>query len=177
MLSIRELQKEDVDLLADYWFTAEPEFLRGMGVDLAKMPDREGFTQMLLEQLDTPLSQRRSYALAWLADGQPIGHTNTNPTFFGDYAHMHLHIWDKQYRGKGLGAQLVKLALPHFFDKLQLKKLISEPYALNPAPNKTLESVGFELEKEYTTTPGSINFEQPVKRWVMTKERYRQLPN
>lgn len=177
MLSVREIQKEDIDLLADYWFRAKPEFLRSMGVDLTKMPDREGFIQMLLEQLDTPLAQRRSYALAWLADGQPIGHTNTNPTFFGDYAHLHLHIWDEKYRKKGLGVQLVKMALPFFFEKLQLERLISEPYALNNGPNRTLERVGFELEKEYTTTPGFINFEQPVKRWVMTKENYERVFN
>lgn len=175
MLSIRELQTEDIPLLAGYWFTAGPEFLKGMGVDVKKMPDKAGFVQMLQEQLETPLAQRRSFALIWLADNQPIGHTNTNPTFFGDYAHMHLHIWDAQFRRKGLGVELVKMALPHFFEKLQLNKLVCEPYALNPAPNKTLEKVGFELEKEYITMPGSINFEQPVKRWVLTRERYRQM--
>jgi RimJ/RimL family protein N-acetyltransferase len=67
------------------------------------------------------------------------------------------------------------MTLPYFFDSLQIKRLYSEPYALNEAPNKTLERAGFELEKEYITTPGSLNFEQPVKRWVMTKERFAAL--
>ena len=44
---------------------------------------------------------------------------------------------------------------------------------MNPAPNKTLARVGFEFVKEYVTVPGSINFEQPVNRWEMTREKYK----
>jgi RimJ/RimL family protein N-acetyltransferase len=104
-----------------------------------------------------------------------MGHCNTNPTFFGNDAYMHLHLWNTDARQKGAGTTLVKMTLPYFFEKLQLKKLYSEPYALNPAPNKTLEKVGFELIKEYITTPGTINFEQPVKRWELSYERYKAL--
>ncbi|MCB0572293.1 MAG: GNAT family N-acetyltransferase [Phaeodactylibacter sp.] len=173
MLSVRPLQQNDIQMLADYWFTAEPEFLTGMGVDLEKMISRDSFTAMLEEQLNKPMEEKRSYAIIWLEHGRPIGHCNTNPTFFGDYAHMHLHLWGRQDRKKGLGASLVKMTLPHFFDSLQLRRLVCEPYALNPAPNRTLEKLGFVLEKEYVTTPGFINFEQPVKRWVLTAEQFR----
>ena len=41
MLSVRPLQASDLDLLIQYWMNAEPAFLQGMGVDLAKMPARE----------------------------------------------------------------------------------------------------------------------------------------
>ena len=71
-----------------------------------------------------------------------------------------------------MGLELVKLTLPHFFEKLKLRKLYCEPYALNPAPNKTLARAGFELMKEYTTTPGPLNFEQPVKLWQMTRKQF-----
>ena len=64
------------------------------------------------------------------------------------------------------------MTIPCYFKNLQLKKLICEPYALNPAPHKTLEKLGFQFEKEYVTVPGSINFEQPVKRWVLSFESY-----
>ena len=75
-------------------------------------------------------------------------------------------------RKKGMGAQLLEMTIKLFFENLKLKKLCCEPYALNPAPNKTLEKVGFSFVKEYITVPGSINFEQPVKRWEMTREAY-----
>jgi hypothetical protein len=58
---------------------------------------------------------------------------------------------------------------------IPLKKLFCEPYALNPAPNKTLEKIGFEFVKEYITTPGWINFEQPVKLWMMDFEKFKTL--
>jgi RimJ/RimL family protein N-acetyltransferase len=67
------------------------------------------------------------------------------------------------------------MTLPLFFERLQLKKLYCEPYALNSAPNKSLEKVGFEFIKEYITIPGSLNFEQPVKRWELSYEKFQLL--
>ena len=130
---------------------------------------------MLLRQLSTPLDQKLSYCIIWELDNKPIGHSNTNPTIFGEEAFMHLHIWDPVSRKKGLGSELIKRTLPYFFKNLKLKRLYSEPYALNPAPNKALEKAGFELEKEYVTIPGYLNFEQPVKRWVLTQEKFMEL--
>jgi len=86
---------------------------------------------------------------------------------------MHLHLWNKDVRKKGYGTRFVKLSLPYFFGNYQLKKLFCEPYALNPAPNKTLEKAGFEFIKEYTTIPGFINFEQPVCLWEMRFEKFK----
>ena len=174
-LSVREAQLSDIPALADYWQNADPGFLTGMGVDLNKMPPREQFTQWLAMHMSTPLEQRVSYCVIWEIDGRPVGHSNTNPTKFGEEAFMHLHLWNATTRKKGLGTEFVKHTLPFYFEKLQLKRLYSEPYALNPAPNKTFEKLGFELVKEYITTPGFLNFEQPVKRWMLTCERFMEL--
>lgn len=173
-LTVRELQETDIDFIASYWMQAEPAALLAMGADQNKMPSRDQFIHMLQGQLKLPLEQKRSYCLIWEANGSPIGHCNTNPTVFGEEAFMHLHLWHKEVRNRNLGTRLVQLSLRHFFEKLQLKRLFSEPYALNPAPNKTLEKAGFRLEKEYVTTPGSLNFEQPVKRWILTREDFTE---
>lgn len=175
MLSVRELKQSDIPLLLNYWFNADEDFVKGMGVDVKKMPTREQFQQMLTDQLNTPVEQRRSYCIVWLDNGVPVGHSNTNPTTFGEEAKMHLHLWEPAKRTKGMGTQLLKLTLPHFFNNLQLKTLWCEPYALNPAPNRTLEKVGFEFVKEYITVPGFINFEQPVKQWKITAEQFKDL--
>ena len=82
---------------------------------------------------------------------------------------MHLHLWDSTLRRKGIGTELVKKSVAVFFEKLKLERLICEPYALNPAPTKTLERVGFTFEKEYETTPGSLSFRQKVNRWKLDK--------
>jgi RimJ/RimL family protein N-acetyltransferase len=175
MLSTRELRNSDIPALLQYWFPAEHSFLTAMGVDINKIPTPDQFAIMLEEQIATPIEQRRSYCIIWEIDGKPIGHCNTNPTTFGEEAKMHLHLWHSGERRKGIGTALVKMTLPCFFHDLQLKTLWCEPYALNPAPNKTLEKVGFELVKEYITVPGFINFEQPVKQWKMTSENFSKL--
>ena len=176
MLSVREMTLTDVDAVVNYWHQHNEAFLAAMGVDVEKLPSKEQLTLMLSEHLSTPLEKRKSYCLIWELDNKPIGHCNTNPTLFGEEACMHLHIWKKEARKQGLGTAFVKLSLPWFFKNLRLKKLFCQPYVLNDAPNKTLEKAGFEFIKEYVTIPGFLNFEQRVKQWQFTREKFERLP-
>jgi len=173
--SVREMQLNDIQKIADYWLLSSKEHMVAMGVDLAKLPGREGLTQMLTTQIGLPIEERQSFALIWEVDGEAIGHNNVNGISFGESATMHLHIWQPEWRRRGLGAQLLRKSIPQFFENLQLKALICEPYAKNPAPNRTLEKLGFELEKTYVTTPGSLNFEQEVNRWKLDKDTFGSL--
>jgi [ribosomal protein S5]-alanine N-acetyltransferase len=175
MLSVRELQLKDIEPLCNYWFKASEQHLLAMGVDIKKLPSREVFTLMLNEQLNTPIEQKKAYCIIWQNDGKAIGHSNTNPTKYGEEATMHLHLWENGTRKKGMGTELLKMTLKRFFEDLKLKKINCEPYALNPAPNKTLEKAGFTFIKEYLTIPGSLNFEQPVRRWELTREAFFDL--
>ena len=175
MLSVREMTLTDVAAIVNYWHECDHHFLISMGVDVAKLPTREVLTHILTEHLNTPLEKRRSYCLIWELNGEPVGHCNTNPTTFGEEAFMHLHIWNINARQRALGTEFVKMSLPYFFKNLQLKKLFCQPYALNDAPNKTLAKAGFEFVKEYLTVPGFLNFEQPVKQWQLTREKFEQL--
>lgn len=175
ILSVREIQAQDIPSLVHYWMSATPEFLTGMGVDLAKMPTEAFFTNMLEEQIRQTPKEKQSYCIIWLADGKAIGHSNINKITWAEEASMHLHIWDAATRKKGFGQELIRMTLPFFFRTYELKKVYSEPYALNPAPNKTLEKAGFTFVKKYMTTPGWINFEQEVNRWEMTREQFEAL--
>jgi len=69
---------------------------------------------------------------------------------------------------KGLGVDRKKL--PSESTWFELRELFCEPYALNPAPNEAQPRVGFHLVKSYETTPGWINFRQPVNLWVLNRE-------
>jgi RimJ/RimL family protein N-acetyltransferase len=175
MLSVREITEQDIELLADYWFTADDAFLLGMGVDLAKMPTREAFTKRLGEQIGTPYKERKAYCIIWLLEGKPLGHNNVNEIVFGQKAHVHLHMWKADVRQKGLGPQFMKMALPFYFENLKLKVLYCEPSATNPAPNKALPKVGFEFVKEYKSVPSDICSEQLIRQWQMTYEKYKSL--
>ncbi len=174
-LSVREIEIQDIALVTSYWRNADKLHLENMGVDINKLPTEEQFTTYLKAQCEAPIEQKESYCIIWQKNNVPVGHSNTRPTFFGKEAFMHLHLWDKGTRARGMGYELVKLTLPYFFENLKLKGLFCEPYALNTAPNRTIEKVGFEFINEYNTTPGSFNFEQPVKRWHLSYEKYRQL--
>jgi RimJ/RimL family protein N-acetyltransferase len=169
-LSVREMQEKDIDLIIHYWLNSSPAFLEGMGVDRSKMPGKDEWIVLLSQQLQQSYKEKKSYCIIWLVDDKAVGHCNVNKIIFGEEAYMHLHIWNDNIRKKGSGSSLVKMTLPYFFKNLDLKKIYCEPYALNPAPNKTLEKLGFSFEKEYVTVPGFLNFEQPVRRWVLTRE-------
>jgi len=171
-LAVREIQKKDIDLIADYWLKSESDFLIQMGVDLNKIPTRVDLRLMLTEQINTSLLDKNSYALIWEFYDKQIGHTNVNNIEYGKIATMHLHLWNSTTRNKGIGTELIRMSLPFYFKRLKIKKLICEPYALNSAPNKTLKKVGFKFVKKYLTTPGALNFEQVVNRWELTQERF-----
>ena len=172
---VREINKHDVELLADYWFKSDFEHLNRMGADKEKLPPRTRMIEMLFEQIYLPLKDKTSYALIWELDGKQIGHSNVNNIIYGVEATMHLHLWKSDNRKRGLGTKLVKKSLHYYFNNLKLSKIICEPYALNQAPNKTLQKLGFDFIKRYLTIPGSINFEQQVNRWELTKDKYEEI--
>ncbi|HTF03597.1 MAG TPA: GNAT family protein [Bacteroidia bacterium] len=170
-LSVREITQSDIPFLCKYWLNSDHDFMRGMGVDISKIPTHEAFTAMLTEQLTQSYEEKKTYCMIWEVDGVPVGHSNVNKIIFGKEAFMHLHIWQNGGRKKGTGTAFVKMTIPWFFKNLRLEKLYCEPYSLNPAPNRTLEKVGFTFVKSYTCIPGWLNFEQEVNLWEIAAEQ------
>ena len=173
-ISTRPVIESDIPYLINYWLSADEVFLRGMGADISKLPSAKEWENMLLEQIQTPIEQKKSYCITWLYNNKPVGHSNVNKIIFGQEAFMHLHLWEQINRRKGLGTAFVRKTIPWFFSNLKLKTLYCEPFALNTAPNRTLEHAGFRFVKEYITTPGWINFEQPVNLWEMNFDDYKK---
>lgn len=145
-----------------------------MGVEASKLPRVDEWRQILLEDFERPLEDRNFYYVIWEIDGIPVGHSNINKIVYGQEAYVHLHLWRPERRRNGNGTFFIQESISCYFEKFRLQKLFCEPYALNPAPNRTLPKVGFELVKTYETTPGWINFYQPVNRWVLTQEKWWQ---
>lgn len=168
-LQVREMQHSDAALLIQYWLNADAAYLHTMGVDVKKMLTAPKWTTLLIEALTQPYSEKKACYIIWLLNGRPIGHCNVNKIIFGEEAYMHLHIWYAHERKLGLGTRFIKLSLPYFIDHLQLKKICCQPYALNVSPNKTLEKAGFTFIKHFITTPGMLNFEQPVNHWEVKR--------
>jgi len=174
-LSVRELELQDIDLFAAYWLNSDESYLANMGVDIKKLPTKDEFLSYWKSQLEIPLEDRLSYCIIWQKNNIPIGHSSTRPTYFGKEAHMHLHLWNNHEREKGMGYEFVKLTIPLFFERLRLNDIYCEPYALNPAPNGLLKKAGFDFVKEYMTVPGPSNFQQQVKLWHLSRQKFVHL--
>jgi len=160
----------DYESMLDYFLGAEEPFLRGMGVDPQRLPPRGAWLERLLPDLGRADSHKQTFYLGWDDEGRRIGHCNLNQLVYGDCAHVHLHLWDAGARRAGLGTELLRRSLPVFFQRFALQRLYCEPYAANPGPNRVLTKLGFRLLKRYRTTPGLINFEQEVNRYVLDRQ-------
>jgi RimJ/RimL family protein N-acetyltransferase len=170
VLSARELIESDIENIVDYFLNADTDFLRHMGADRQKLPERRPWIHLIQGEYGKPYEEKEFYYIIWLLDGQPVGHSNINNIQFGKSATMHLHLWDNDSRRKGLAAEFLKLSIQYYFKNFRLQKLICEIRAENTAPLKVLTKNGFHLKRTYDTTPGWINFLQTVNRYELAKE-------
>ena len=174
-LSVRVAEENDFNNMVDYFLKADNQFLQGMGVDPEKLPKRGEWLTLLLDDHKKDIENKGFYYIIWLLENMPVGHSNINKIIFGKEAYMHLHFWRSDKRQKGFGFEFMKLCIPYYFNSFKLKKIYCEPYALNPGPNKILKKLGFDFIKQYETTPGRINFYQPVNRWCLDIDIYKLL--
>ena len=172
--NIREFEVDDIDLMINYFLEADHDFLIGMGAEPDKLPPAAEWRKILLDDFERPLEHKKFYYIIWEVDDVPVGHSNINKIIYDQEAYMHLHLWQSEKRRNGQGTFFIKGSISRYFEKFHLQNLFCEPYALNPAPNKTLPKAGFELVKTYETTPGWINFNQSVNRWVLSKDKWLQ---
>jgi Acetyltransferase (GNAT) domain len=161
--------RTDYERVLDYFLCADEPFLRGMGVDPKRLPHRDVWLDLLLPDLTRPDSQKQTFYLGWDYNGARVGHCNVNQLIYGEQAIVHLHLWDRAVRRRGLGTEFFRQSVPVFFERFALQRLYCEPYADNPGPNRVVSKAGFRFIKRYRTAPGLISFEQDVNRYVLDK--------
>lgn len=162
--------------MLDYFYKADDSFLRGMGVDRSNLPERDKWLDALLADHEKPDSERNRFYLVWIFRGRRIGHSSINKIVVGTEAFMHLHLWDPRLRRAGLGTEFVRESANFYFERFDLKKLLCEPSADNPAPNRVLEKLGFAFIRRYRTIPGVIAYEQDVNRYELLRPSERLQP-
>lgn len=161
--------REEYELMLDYFYNADDSFLRGMGVDRLKLPKREKWLDALLADHEKPDGGRDRFYLVWIYQGRRVGHSSINKIVPGAEAFIHLHLWDSQLRRAGLGTEFVRRSADFYFERFNLQKLVCEPRAENPAPNRVLEKLGFTFIRRYRTIPGVIAYEQDVNRYELKR--------
>lgn len=155
--------------MIDYFVDADDAFLRGMGVERALVPSKEDWLRSVLADHERADDEKDRLYVGWFYRGLQIGHSSVNRIKVGEEAFFHLHLWRPDLRTAGFGAHLCRRSIEIYFDRLRLKRLWCEPYAENPAPNRTLPKLGFQFIKRYRTVPGTINFEQDVNLYCLTR--------
>lgn len=175
LLSVREITSNDVESVVNYWKQAPLAYLENMGIDTSDLSRFDGMAAGIKAELAVDYPQKKTLHLIAELSGQAVGHTYVNNVCFGGTAFVHLHLWRSTPKGEGIGSRMVAAGIPLFFESLALKHLVCEPAAANPAPNRTMERLGFDLEKTYETIPAGWNFTLEVNRWVLSRERCREL--
>ena len=160
--------------MIDYFVGADPAFLRGMGVDPARLPVRAAWLASVLADHERPDSQRARIYLAWLVDGVLAGHSSASHIEVGVQAHVHLHLWQRDLRRSGRGTLLFARSIEHYFERLGLARVVCEPSAANPGPNRTLARLGFRCVRTYRTVPTNMALEQDVSRYEITRAEWAQ---
>ena len=163
------LSREEYELMLDYFYKADDSFLRGMGVDRLKLPNRDEWLDALLVDHERPDDERERFYLLWIFAGEKVGHSSINKIVCGTQSFIHLHLWKAQLRRAGLGTEFVRRSANFYFERFNLQKVVCEPLADNPAPNRVLEKLGFTFVSRYRTTPGVIAYEQDVNRYELTR--------
>ena len=166
---VRPMRIEEVDLRIDYFHDATDDYLLQLGVDRALLPSRAAWRAHYEEDFARPVAERDSYNLLWELDGRPVGFSSTDKIEFGEQAFMHLHIVEEPNRRRGLGTEFVRLSVEEYFRTLELRRLFCQPNAYNVAPNRALQRAGFTYVLTAEMQPSTINFVQPITRWVIER--------
>lgn len=166
---VRPMRLEEADFRIDYFHDASDEYLRKLGVDRALLPTREAWIAYYEKDFARPLAERETYNLVWELDGRPVGFSSADHIEFGEQAFMHLHIVREPHRRRGLGTEFVRRSVDEYFRALELRRLFCQPNAYNVAPNRTLQRVGFRYVFTAEMQPSTINFLQPITRWMIER--------
>ncbi len=158
--------RAEYERMVDYFVNGTDAFLLGMGVDRARLPARDAWVEAAARDHDRPLHEKERAYLAWVLDGEAIGHSSINQIVVGEHAFIHLHLWTPQRRRAGLGTTFFRMCAERFARDFGFARLYCEPYAENPAPNRVVPKAGFRFLERRRCVPGPINFEQDVNRYV-----------
>jgi len=167
--------REEYEAMVDYFLQGGDAFLEGMGVDVAKLPSRRDWVRAALEDHARGDEEKERFYVAWVADGEVVGHSSISHIVHGESAHFHMHMWRSALRGSGLGPDFLRRSIDLYFERFALRTLACEPFADNPGPNKVCRRLGFRRVRRYRTVPTGISSEQDVQRYELAREEWRTL--
>ncbi|NKB88958.1 MAG: GNAT family N-acetyltransferase [Acidobacteria bacterium] len=175
-LQVRPFEtKRELEAMIDYFLETSDADLVRMGIDLDLVPTREEWLSAVVGDADLPDTEANRFYVGWHLDGRLVGHSSISHIVHGETAHCHLHLWEADLRGAGIGPRFLARSVDTYFDRFDLKLLASEPHAHNPAPNAALPKLGFRLVRRYRTRATSMSGEIEVSRYEITRDEWAAL--
>jgi RimJ/RimL family protein N-acetyltransferase len=169
-LTVRPLVPKDFNGFINYWLGLSQAEIACMGVAIDRMPSATQMRRDLEAMLAAPKDAARSFVLAWCINGEAIGHSSLKGIVPGGFGNVHLHMWRADLRGKGYGPRLFCLAAVDFYDRFKLKRMICEPKADNPSPNRLLQRIGFPLISTRVGTSSELSVICKLNRYDIVRE-------
>ena len=174
-LTVRPLASEDFHGYIAYFTHPSEADAERMGLAVDRVPSAARLRSDLEKMIATPVDRLRSFVLAWCVDGETAGHSSLKDIVPGEIGSMHLHMWRADLRGKGYGPRLFCLSALDFYERFNLKRIICEPKADNPIPNRVLQKIGFPLVLTHVGASSELAFVCELNRYEILRdiaERY-----
>lgn len=153
-LVLRGFSAEDVVKVVDYWHSATPEFLDGMGADPAKLSTREATTNKFRTAVHGTVPRTHVGMTAEL-DGRFVAYSNAYIDDAG-VAYPHVHVLDPTLRSRGVISLLFKHALDVYFKHFELPKLMLLTSPGNVGINTLLQKFGLQPRTEHIEKPSGM---------------------
>src|ERR1700758_80977 len=177
-LTVRPLASEDLDGYIAYFTRPSKADAERMGLAIDRVPSATRLRSELEAIITAPLDRLRTFVLAWCLDGKTIGHSSLKDIVPGDFGSIHLHMWRADLRGKGYGPRLLCLAVLDFYKRFKLQRIICEPKADNPMPNRMLQKIGFPLLLTRVGVSSELSIVCKLNRYEISRdiaERYLRM--
>lgn len=157
-VQMRDMTKDDIPHILDYWFNSPPSFIDGMGIDLQKLPERSDLGGILAKQIDnnSKLESTKLSTLVGLLDGVPKGHCLLHPIVENDHGYFHAHIWTPEERNQGRGLLAYTLACKEFVKRFNLKKIVTKIPTQNISAIRINEKLGIPYIGEVELNQGLV---------------------
>ena len=169
-VSVRPWVQEDIPNIVQYWMSISNADAERMGCDLSRFPSAQEYARTLGEQLRSATETATAFYSMWVVNGDTIGFASLKNIRFGIRGEMHLHMWDPNHRGKGLGGRLFCMSAIDFFDRYKVREIVCEPGASNPFPNRMLQKVGFPLTGSRVGRSSELSKELLLNTYSITRE-------
>lgn len=171
-VSVRDLKESDISKILDYWHRSPNNFLENMGVDLNKMPSEFEMKKILLEKFQNITKDKsfKSTVLIITYEDQAVGVHSLFPIEVGEHAVFHAHIFDENFRGKGIAQISYMKACKIFIERFSFKRILFKTPVRNIGAIKVKEKLGIRCIGEEEINFGFIKEGTKAKVFELRRE-------